>query len=130
MASEKSSSPVEQPAYTGGYYASGGKKEFSSYYVSNYGSLKFNSSLIRNVVFYPHNLATDSSFNEFHLILCRNVLIYFNRELQDRVFSLFDQSLSSLGYIGLGKKETLSMSLINKDYALLDKDNRIYRKKS
>ena len=115
-------------AYTEGYYASGGKKEFSAYYISNYGSLKFSSSLIKNVVFYPHNLATDSSFNEFHLILCRNVLIYFNRELQDKVFTLFDQSLASLGYIGLGKKETLSMSLISKDYSLVDKNYRIYRK--
>lgn len=115
-------------AYTEGYYASGGRKEFSTYYISNYGSLKFSSSLIKNVVFYPHNLATDSSFNEFHLILCRNVLIYFSRELQDRVFTLFDQSLASLGYIGLGKKETMSMSLLSKDYSLVDKDYRIYRK--
>lgn len=115
-------------AYTSGYYASGGKKEFSSYYTSNYGSLKFNSSLIKNVVFYPHNLATDYSFNEFHLILCRNVLIYFNRELQERVFGLFHESLVSLGFLALGKKETLSMSEISKLYDYTDKDNRIYRK--
>jgi chemotaxis protein methyltransferase CheR len=115
-------------AYTSGYYAAGGKKAFSSYYTSNYGSVKFDSSLIRNVVFYPHNLATDSSFNEFHLILCRNVLIYFNRQLQERVLRLFDESLVSLGYLGLGKRETMAMSPISSSYGLVDKSNRIYRK--
>ncbi|RIJ42887.1 CheR family methyltransferase [Pontibacter oryzae] len=117
-------------AYTSGYYASGGKNEFSSYYLSNYGSLKFDSSLVKNVVFYPHNLATDSSFNEFHLILCRNVLIYFTHALQERVFKLFDESLVDLGYLGLGKKETLALSVINSRYQLADKSNRIYRKTS
>lgn len=117
-------------AYTAGYKASGGEKEFAGYYVSHYGSLKFNSSLIRNVVFYPHNLASDSSFNEFHLILCRNVLIYFNSGLQERVFKLFDESLVSLGYLALGKKETLAMSDLNKSYNFVDKENRIYRKTS
>ncbi len=116
------------PGYTAGYYAAGGKREFSAYYHSNYGSLKFNASLIKNVVLYPHNLATDSSFNEFHLIICRNVLIYFNRELQERVLNLFDESLISLGYLGLGKKESLYTSSINKNYNFVDKDNRLYRK--
>ena len=116
--------------YTSGYYAAGGKREFSSYYLSNYGSVKFDTNLIRNVVFYPHNLASDSSFNEFHLILCRNVLIYFNRELQERVYRLFDESLVSLGYLALGKKETLAMSQISSSYNHVDKGNRIYRKLS
>ncbi|WP_066835942.1 CheR family methyltransferase [Rufibacter ruber] len=115
-------------SYTSAYYAAGGKTEFSSYYTSSYGSAKFDASLVKNAVFYPHNLATDSSFNEFHLILCRNVLIYFNRELQERVFNLFDESLVSLGYLGLGKKETLAMSQIHNSYTCLDKSNRIYRK--
>lgn len=115
-------------SYTSGYYAAGGTREFSSYYNSNYGSVKFDSSLIKHVVFYPHNLATDSSFNEFHLVLCRNVLIYFNRELQERVFKLFDESLVGLGYLALGKKETLTMSQISSNYNLIDKSNRIYRK--
>ncbi|NEM97133.1 CheR family methyltransferase [Pontibacter burrus] len=116
------------PASTKAYYAAGGKREFSSYYTSNYGSVKFNSELVQNVVFYPHNLATDSSFNEFHLILCRNVLIYFSRNLQERVLTLFDESLVSLGYLGLGKKETLVMSGISANYNPVDKVNRIYRK--
>ncbi|MEJ8800773.1 CheR family methyltransferase [Pontibacter sp. H249] len=115
-------------ANTTGYYESGGKQEFSNYYVSNYGSVKFDSTLIKNVVFYPHNLATDSTFNEFHLILCRNVLIYFNRELQERVFRLFDESLVDLGYLALGKKETLAMSGVFNKYTYVDKDNRIHRK--
>lgn len=118
------------PAYTSAYYAAGGKQEFSSYYRSNYGNVKFNSELVKNVVFYPHNLATDSSFNEFHLILCRNVLIYFGRDLQERALTLFDESLVKLGYLGLGKKETLAMSGISRNYTVLDKNNRIYRKQS
>lgn len=121
-------SATNMPAYTSSYYAAGGKREFSSYYTSNYGSVKFNSSLVKNVVFYPHNLATDTSFNEFHLIVCRNVLIYFNRQLQERVLTLFDESLVSLGYLALGKKETLAMSGINGSYNFVDKSNRIYRK--
>lgn len=115
-------------AYTEGYIAAGGKANLTDYYVSNYGSLKFDSELIKNVVFYPHNLATDSSFNEFHLIICRNVLIYFTRELQDRIFTLFDDSLVNLGYLALGRKETLAMSSIFSKYNYVDKDNRIYRK--
>lgn len=115
-------------AYTSAYYAAGGKEEFSSYYRSNYGCLKFSSELIKNVVFYPHNLASDFSFNEFHLIVCRNVLIYFNKELQERVFKLFSESLVNLGYLGLGKKETLALSEMNSKFELTDKENRIYRK--
>ena len=119
---------ANMPAYTSGYYAAGGTQEFSGYYNSHYGNVKFDASLVQNVVVYPHNLATDSSFNEFHLILCRNVLIYFNRELQERVFKLFDESLVALGYLALGKKETLAMSQISSDFNMVDKDNRIYRK--
>jgi chemotaxis protein methyltransferase CheR len=115
-------------AYTSAYYAAGGKRDFADYYTSNYGSVKFNASLVKNVVFYPHNLATDTSFNEFHLIVCRNVLIYFNRQLQERVYKLFDESLVSLGYLALGKKETLAMSSISQHFNIVDKSNRIYRK--
>lgn len=121
--------PVAQlPAYTAAYHASGGRKEFSAYYTSSYGSLKFNSALTKNVVFYPHNLVSDTSFNEFHLILCRNVLIYFTSELQEKVFTLFNQSLIRLGFLGLGKKETLAISEIDSSFKPVDKENRIYRK--
>jgi chemotaxis protein methyltransferase CheR len=115
--------------YTGNYYAAGGSKEFSSYFRCNYGSAKFSSSLIKNVIFYPHNLATDFSFNEFHLILCRNVLIYFNKDLQERVLGLFHESLVSLGYLCLGKKETLGLSGYSKSFEAIDKENKIYRKR-
>lgn len=115
-------------AYTEAYYAAGGSREFSSYFQSNYGMLKFNSSLLRNVIFYPHNLATDFSFNEFHLVLCRNVLIYFNRELQERVLNLFHESLVPLGYLGLGQKESLTLYSKEKEFGLLDRENRIYRR--
>jgi len=118
----------QMAAYTSAYYAAGGKREFSSYYTSNYGSVKFCNKLVQNVVFYPHNLATDTSFNEFHLVVCRNVLIYFNRQLQERVLRLFDESLVSLGYLALGKKETLAMSGIHGNYNTVDRANRIYRK--
>ncbi|WP_276497487.1 CheR family methyltransferase [Pontibacter litorisediminis] len=115
-------------AYTSAYYAAGGKHDFAEYYTSNYGNVKFNSKLVKQVVFYPHNLATDTSFNEFHLVVCRNVLIYFNRQLQERVLRLFDESLVSLGYLALGKKETLAMSGISGNYNVVDKSNRLYRK--
>lgn len=115
-------------SYTSNYYAAGGTREFSEYYLSNYGNIKFRSSLIKNAVFYPHNLATDFVFNEFHLILCRNVMIYFSKELQERVIGLFMESLPGLGYLGLGKKETLALSAFNKNFDLVDKENRIYRK--
>lgn len=113
---------------TAAYYQSGGMEDFSNYYTCNYGCVKFNSSLIENVIFYPHNLATDSSFNEFHLILCRNVLIYFDKDLQNRVLTLFEQSLVSLGYLGLGKKETLFLSSVQKSFEASDRGNRIFRK--
>ncbi|WMJ74049.1 protein-glutamate O-methyltransferase CheR [Cytophagaceae bacterium ABcell3] len=113
---------------TKNYYESGGKESFSKYYISNYGSIKFDSELLENVIFYPHNLATDSSFNEFQLIICRNVLIYFNKVLQDRVFKLFSDSLVDLGYLGLGLKETLYLSPVQKSFEVIDKENKIYRK--
>ena len=68
----------------------------------------FDPALLRDVVFAQHNLATDRSFNEFHLVVCRNVLIYFGRELQDRVLELFDESLARRGVLALGRKETLA----------------------
>lgn len=114
--------------YTQNYYLSGGKTSFSEYYSEKYGNVKFDNSLVKNVIFYPHNLATDGSFNEFHLIICRNVLIYFNKELQDKVFTLFYNSLARLGYLGLGKKETLALANIQTNFEIVDKSDKIYRK--
>jgi chemotaxis protein methyltransferase CheR len=83
---------------------------------------------MKNVVFAQHNLATDGSFNEFNLILCRNVMIYFNRELQSRVHELLYGSLAHLGFLGLGEKENLLFTPNEKDYEPLDDQERLFRK--
>jgi chemotaxis protein methyltransferase CheR len=114
--------------YSKNYQEAGGKLSLADYYHANYERAIFNSDLLENVVFYPHNLATDKSFNEFHLIICRNVLIYFDKELQDKVVRLFYDSLATLGYIGLGQKETLFLSPLAKKFDVIDKEEKIYRK--
>jgi chemotaxis protein methyltransferase CheR len=92
------------------YVTAGGKKSSSEYYTAEYGLVRFDPSLRENVVFSEHNLVTDSVFAEVHLIICRNVLIYFSRELQDRVFNLFSKSLIYRGFLGIGTKESLRLS--------------------
>lgn len=114
--------------YSNNYNLAGGKKSLSDYYTAKYNSVIFKESLIENIVFYPHNLATDSSFNEFNLILCRNVLIYFQKSLQEKVYKLFNESLSPLGFLALGKKETLSLSDISAQFDVFNKDEKIYKK--
>jgi chemotaxis protein methyltransferase CheR len=113
--------------YSENYILSGGRQDFSSYYSANYGSVKFNDFLNEKVIFSTHNLVSDGSFNEFHLIVCRNVFIYFDKDLQQRVFSLFDSSLEKLGYLALGSKETLKFSTIFPKYKQIGKE-RIWRK--
>ncbi len=115
--------------YIRNYHLAGGLHDFADYYTARYGYVKFNSDLIKNVVFYPHNLATDSSFNEFHLVICRNVLIYFDRPLQERVYDLFLNSLINLGYLCLGKKESISLSPQASYFEVADKVEKIYRKR-
>ena len=115
--------------YSENYIASGGLENFSSYYSANYSLAKLKDDLKSKIIFSTHNLVSDNSFNEFQLILCRNVLIYFDRELQMKVFDLFDSSLEHLGYIGLGTKETLDFSRISKKYKKLDY-KKIWRKMS
>jgi chemotaxis protein methyltransferase CheR len=114
--------------YTRNYIAAGGKRSFSDYYTSAYDGAAFDRSLMHNVVFAQHNLATDRSFNEFHVIVCRNVMIYFERGLQKRVFDLFDESLARLGILALGHKESLRSSGLAEKYAELDGAERLYRK--
>ena len=114
--------------YTRNYIAAGGKRSFSDYYTSGYDGAAFDRSLMRNVVFAQHNLAMDRSFNEFHVIICRNVMIYFERSLQERVFELFDDSLARLGVLALGHKESLTTSARAHRYEELDALERIYRK--
>ncbi len=113
--------------YSENYLASGGKQDFSKYYIANYGMAKFDSHFTEKMVFSQHNLVSDSSFNEFDLILCRNVLIYFDKELQDRALTLFDESLSPLGYMALGTKETMKFSTIQRKYEQLRRE-KIWKK--
>lgn len=120
--------PVSQmQKYSENYIQSGGLKDFSSYYTANYQLAKFDSSLKEKMIFSTHNLVSDSSFNEFQLILCRNVLIYFERNLQSKVFELFDHSLENFGYLALGSKESLRFSHIGHRYKQIGKE-KIWRK--
>jgi chemotaxis protein methyltransferase CheR len=114
--------------YTENYMKAGGKKSFSEYYKAKYDSALFNKSLRQNIVFSPHNLTVDKSFNEFQLIVCRNVLIYFNQSLQDKVINLFYESLCPLGFLGLGNKESLLFTNRRKHFEEIVKKERIYMK--
>lgn len=115
--------------YTANYQLSGGKESFSDYYTSNYDSVIMNKSLKRNIVWANHNLVTDSVFAEVHVILCRNVLIYFDKELQNRVQRLFHDSLNNGGILCLGSKEGLRFTDLAEEYSELDKKHRIFKKK-
>lgn len=115
--------------YSENYIAAGGIKDFSSYYSANYNLAKFDEELKRKMIFSTHNLVSDRSFNEFQLILCRNVLIYFDRPLQFRVLQLFDQSLENLGYLALGAKETIDFSPISSTYKKVGTE-KVWRKVS
>ena len=114
--------------YTANYNQSGGRRAFSEWYTVSLDQAVFRPELRRSVVFSQHNLATDSSFNEFHVVLCRNVMIYFNRTLQDRVHQLMYESLVTFGVLGLGNRESLRVTPHEKDYEVLDERARLYRK--
>jgi chemotaxis protein methyltransferase CheR len=114
--------------YTNNYMKAGGQREFSDYYTAQYDNVIFHPSLKTNVVFAEHNLATDGSFNEFHVILCRNVMIYFNKALQERVHTLIYESLSMFGIFGLGNKESLKFTPREAYYERLDSRDKLYRK--
>jgi chemotaxis protein methyltransferase CheR len=111
---------------TRSYIEAGGKQGFAHWYKARDGRAVLVPELRRNVVFAQHNLATDRSFNEFHLIICRNVLIYFNRTLQERVHRLLYESLIRFGFLGLGTKETVRFTPHEAHYQELPE--RIYRK--
>jgi chemotaxis protein methyltransferase CheR len=114
--------------YTINYQQAGGKRSFFEYYTSGYEHAIFSSSLKQNLVFSQHNLALDGSFNEFHVIFCRNVLIYFNRILQERVQNLFHESLIKFGILGLGRQESLMLTSYNQRYEELVSREKLYRK--
>jgi chemotaxis protein methyltransferase CheR len=115
--------------FTLNYQKSGGKSTFSDYYTANYESAKVLDSFKKNIVFATHNLVTDSVFAEVHMVVCRNVLIYFDRQLQDKVIGLFSDSLTGGGVLCLGSKENLQFSGFNHNFESLVKGERIYIKK-
>lgn len=115
--------------YATNYSLSGGKEMFSKYYTSRYNMVILNQSLKKNIVWANHNLVTDSVFAEIHLVLCRNVLIYFDRNLQNKVQKLFYDSLVNGGVLCLGSKEGLGFTNYYSAYSELDKKQRIFKKK-
>jgi chemotaxis protein methyltransferase CheR len=121
--------PLERmQEYTENYMRAGGKRSFSEYYTAKYGGALFDQSLTKNVVFSQHNLVTDRSFSEFNVILCRNVLIYFDKTLQSKVHSLFYDSLAMFGVLVLGSKETLRFMAHEECYEQMAPPEKIFRK--
>jgi chemotaxis protein methyltransferase CheR len=121
--------PLEQmQLYTENYQAAGGKRAFSDYYSAAYGGALFDKTLMDNVTFADHSLSTDSVFAETHLVSCRNVMIYFNKRLQDRVFGLFHESLCHRGFLALGSKESIEFSSFGARFEPVAKRDRVYRK--
>lgn len=119
---------AELRKYTDNYQRAGGKGSLSDYYTAKYDSVIMDPRLKKNVAFADHDLATDQVFGEMQVILCRNVLIYFNRELQNRAFGLFYDSLDMGGILCLGSKESLRLAECANQFDVIDKAQRIYRR--
>lgn len=115
--------------YTSNYQKAGGTRSFSNYYMADYDNVIMKRSLKENVLFSSHNLVTDGVFGEMNVIFCRNVLIYFNRELQNRVLNLFLDSLCPGGFLCLGSKESLRFSNVADQFEVVSEREKIYRKK-
>jgi len=115
--------------YTTNYQKAGGARPFADYYHAQYESAIMNQSLKRNVTFASHNLVTDGVFGEMHLIFCRNVLIYFDKTLQNRALGLFADSLNYGGFLCLGSKETLQFSDVAERFKVIDEREKIYQKR-
>lgn len=116
--------------YEENYRAAGGKHALTEYFRVAYERATPTKALRRNIVFAQHNLATDRSFNEFNVILCRNVMIYFGPELQDRVHDLLFQSLRRGGFLCLGRREGISHTRMAGSYEVVDAEERIYRRRA
>lgn len=114
--------------FTGNHRLAGGKTSLSDYYTAAYGRAVFDKTLRERMVFSDHSLVSDAVFGEMHLVSCRNVLIYFNRELQDRALGLFDDSLVRKGFLGLGSKENLRFSTHAGGFSEFDREQKIYQK--
>ena len=116
--------------YTLNYQKAGGLHSFADYYHAQYESAIMNQSLKTNITFASHNLVTDGVFGEMHLVFCRNVLIYFDRTLQNRVLGLFADSLNRGGFLCLGSKETLQFSNVAERFKVVDEHEKIYQRRS
>jgi len=116
-------------AYSANYHQAGGLNSLSDYYSIGYGHAKLNPSLKKNMVHSTHDLVQGTSFNEFQLIVCRNVLIYFDQELQNRVLELFVESLAPFGYLVLGDKESIAFSRVKEQFETVNNYHRIFRKR-
>ena len=114
--------------YSENYIAAGGKQDFSSYYSVAYDRVQFSQKLRTKMIAATHNLVSDRSFNEFQIILCRNVLIYFDKVLQDKVLKLFDESLEKLGFLVLGSKENMRFADVANKFVQIDKVEKVWRK--
>ena len=120
--------PEAMQRYADNYEKAGGKRQLSDYYTAAYDAALLDRFLSANVTFADHSLATDNVFSETHLVSCRNVLIYFNRKLQDRALGLFHASLCHRGFLGLGSKESIDFSSYANAFDALVRPERIYRK--
>ena len=114
--------------YTSNYFLAGGKRSFSDYYTAKYDGALFAPRLAKNVLFTQHNLAMDRSFSEFNVIVCRNVLIYFDRDLKNHTLGLFSESLATLGVLCLGRKESLRFTAFEQEFSELSARERVYRR--
>ena len=114
--------------YTEHYMRAGGQASFSDYYIAKYDGALFERSLTDNVIWAPHNLVQDRGFNTFNVILCRNVMIYFDRTLQTRVHELFHSSLERSGILALGHKESIRFTGFEDSYEELDPEEKLYRR--
>jgi chemotaxis protein methyltransferase CheR len=116
--------------FTDNHRKSGARSSLSDYYTAAYGKAMFDKALKTNIVFADHSLSTDSAFSEVHLVSCRNVLIYFDRKLQDRVLGLFRESLCRKGFLGLGAKESLRFSAHSYAFSDFVAQDRIFQKEA
>lgn len=114
--------------YTNNYLQAGGREAFSNYYYARYDSVMIDKSLKERITFANHNLVSDGVFGDMHLIFCRNVLIYFNKDLQNRVLRLFYDSLVNHGFLCLGQKESLLFSSVTDEFKAIDTAQSIYQK--
>ena len=114
--------------YTQNYILSGGQRSFWEYYTARYECAIMRPALRQNIVFSQHNLVTDGPFNEFNVVLCRNVMIYFNRDLQERTHALLYHSLSVFGLLGLGSRESMRFISLENHYEQLEPDEKLYRR--